>query len=277
MRGMRDHRLPSLVTVALAVWLAPSHVHTQTRGFDVVSVKHAVPGTPGSRVRFLPGGRFVGENVAIQFVIQQAYGVRDYQIIAAPQWKAIIADGLNSRYQIEARGPESSTDAEMKEMVKTLLADRFQLRLHKETRPVPVYALVVADGGVRVARAPDGKGGGIELVAPGWIRGTGTAPGFLADSLSRYVNRPVVDRTNLKDVLDFDLTWTTLENADPDTPPGCHPSVLEMAKRPRYEKTKLSCPSIFTAVREQLGLRLDAQDAPTEVIVIDSIQLPTEN
>ena len=264
------------MTVAVAVWLGSSAVQTQARSFDVVSVKRAVPGTPGSRVRFLPGGWFVGENVAIQFVIQQAYGVRDYQIIAAPQWKAIIADGYNQRYQIEARGPESLTEAEMKEMVRTLLADRFQLRLHTETRPLPVYALVPDGSGVKVARAPDGKGGAIELVARGWIRGIGTTPGSLADSLSRYVDRPVVDRTNVKDVPDFDLTWTTLENVDADTPPG-DPSVLEMAKRPRYEKTKLSCPSLFTAVGEQLGLRLEAQNAPTEVMVIDSIQLPTEN
>jgi len=130
---------------------------------------------------------------------------------------------------------------------------------------------------VKGARAPDGKGGGIELVALGWIRGMGTTPAALADTLSRYVDRPVVDLTNIKDVLDFDLTWTVLENADSDAPPGCHPTVLEMAKRPRYEKTKLTCPSIFTAVREQLGLRLDRRDAPTEVLVIDSIQLPTEN
>jgi uncharacterized protein (TIGR03435 family) len=274
---MPRHRLPSLIIAAAVMWLAAPAVRTQTLVFDVTSVKRAVPGTPGSRVRLLPGGRFVGENVAIQFVIQQAYGVRDYQIVAAPPWKAIIADGFNQRYEIEARGRESATEAEMKEMVKALLADRFQLRLHMETRPLPVYALVQDSGGVKVARVPDGKGGGIESVAPGWIRGMGIEPRFLADSLTRYLDRPVVDRTNLKEVLDFDLTWTTLESVAADTPPGCHPSVLEMAKRPRYEKTKLSCPSLFTAVREQLGLRLDAQDAPTGVIVIDSIQLPTEN
>jgi uncharacterized protein (TIGR03435 family) len=274
---MPCHRFPLLVIAAAVMWLAAPAVRTQTLAFDVTSVKRAVPGTPGSRIRFLPGGRFAGENVAVQFVIQQAYGVRDYQIVAAPQWKAIIADGFNQRYQIEARGRETATEAEMKEMVKALLADRFKLRLHREKRPLPVYALVQDSGGVKVARVPDGKGGGIELVAPGWIRGMGTEPRFLADSLSRYVDRPVVDQTNLKEVLDFDLTWSTLENVDADTPPGCHPGVLEMAKRPRYEKTKLSCPSLFTAVREQLGLRLDAQDAPTDVIVIDSIALPTEN
>lgn len=245
--------------------------------FEVASVKRAEPGKTGGRVRFLPGGRFVGENVSLEFVIQQVYGLRDFQVIAAPPLKAIIKDGVGARYEIEGKGRGDATPEQLREMVKTLLADRFQLRVHNETRNLPVYALVPESGGPKGAHAPDGKGGGIESVAPGWIRGMGTGIGFLAEVLSRYVDRPVVDRTNLKDVLDFDLTWTTIENANADTPPGCHPSVLEMAKRPRYEKTKLSCPSIFTAVREQLGLRLDPQLGPVEVLVIDAVQFPSEN
>lgn len=105
----------------------------------------------------------------------------------------------------------------------------------------------------------------------------GTRTGFLAETLSRHVDRPVIDRTNLEDVLDFDLTWTTLDNAGGDTTPGCHPSVLERAKLPRYQKTNLSCPSIFTAVREQLGLRLEAQLGPVDVLVIDAVRFPTGN
>ena len=120
-------------------------------------------------------------------------------------------------------------------------------------------------------------GAGHRLMAPGWIRGMGTKIGFVAEVLSRQLDRPVIDRTNLEDVLDFDLTWTPLQNVAADTPPGCHPTVLEMAKRPRYEKTKLSCPSIFTAIREQLGLKLEAQTGPVEVLVIDAVQFPTEN
>jgi uncharacterized protein (TIGR03435 family) len=247
--------------------------------FEVASVKRAVPGTPGARMGFPPGGRFVGDNVALTFVLQRVYGVRDFQIIAEPQWKAIIDDGYNSRYLIEGRGPESATQEELKEMVKTLLGERFGLRLHKETRVLPVYALLRADGGVKGAHAPDGKGGGVESVAPGWLRGTGTSIGFVAEMLSRYVDRPIVDRTNLEDVLDFNLTCTTLESASAsDDPTGCHPGVLEMAKRKGYELgRKVACPSIFTAVRDQLGLRLEPQMEPVDVLVIDAVQLPTEN
>jgi uncharacterized protein (TIGR03435 family) len=259
-----------MLLVGLAVTTLPLAAQSDAPRFDVASVKAAVPGTIGGGVRFLPGGRFVGENVFLKFVIQQVYRLRDFQVVVTPAVKAIVED---ARYQIEGKGREDSASEQVREMVKTLLADRFQLRVHMEARDVPVYALVPESGGVKGARAADGKGGGIEMVAPGWIRGVGTATGYLAEMLSRYVDRPVVDQANLKDVLDFDLTWTTMENAA-DTP-GCHPTVLEMAKRPRYEKAKLSCPSIFTAVREQLGLRLEARRAPMPVLVIDSVERPT--
>ena len=279
MRLMRGHRAPLAVAVGATVCLLSLAAHAQAPAFDVVSVKRAVPGTPGSRVRFLPGGRFVGENVAIQFVIQQAYDVRDFQIIAAPQWRAIIADGFESRYQIEGRGPESATEPQLKEMVKTLLADRFKLRLHTETRNLPVYALVPDSGGVKGARAPDGKGGGIMLMLPGWTRGQGTTTDRIAQYLSGLVDRPVIDRSNLQQVLDWDLTWTPADTvSSPDAIPGCPLSFLEMARRMKFELKNVSCPtSLLTAVREQIGLRLEPQQAPTEVIVIDSIQLPTDN
>jgi len=225
---------PVLLLVGIAAAALPLAAQSDAPRFEVASVKPAVPGTIGGGVRFLPGGRFVGENVPLKFVIQQVYGLRDFQIVITPAVKAIIED---ARYQIEGKGREDSAREQVREMVKTLLADRFQLRVHMEARDLPVYALVAETEGVKGARAADGKGGGIELVAIGWIRGVGTALGYLAETLSRYVDRPVVDQTNLEDVLDFDLTWA-MEHATADTPPGCDPTVLEMAKRPRYERPK---------------------------------------
>jgi uncharacterized protein (TIGR03435 family) len=265
---------PVLLLVGIAAAALPLAAQSDGPRFEVASVKRAIPGTTGGAVGFPPGGRFVGQNVSLEFVIQQIYGVRDFQLVATPPLKAIIKDGYGARYQIEGKGREDSSPEQVREMVKTLLADRFQLRVHMEARDLPVYALVAESDGVKGARAADGKGGGIELVAIGWIRGVGITIGYLAETLSRYVDRPVVDQTNLNDVLDFDLTWA-MENATADTPPGCDPTVLEMAKRPRYEKTKVSCPSLFTAVREQLGLRLDPRRAPIPVLVIDSVQPPT--
>ena len=263
--------LIAVVAMATTLW-----AQAAAPTFDVASVRHATPGETGGRVRFLPGGKFSGENVAIEFVLQQVYGLRDFQIIAAPQWNAIIGDGRDRRYYIQAQGPESATQDQLKEMVKTLLSDRFQRRSHKETRDLPVYALVVAKDGVKGARPADGKAaGGIASMLPGWIRGMGTAPKFVAEALSRYVDRPVIDRTNLDQLLEFDLTWTP-EGTVSDVP-GCPPSFQEMAKRYKWTLVDNGCPSIFTAVQGQLGLRLESQQGPVEVLVIDSVQPLIEN
>jgi uncharacterized protein (TIGR03435 family) len=239
--------------------------------FEVASVKRAEPGIQGGRVQFPPGGRFSAENVPIDFVLQQVYGLRDFQVIVPPQLKAALA----VRYQIQAQGPESASQAQLKGMVKTLLTERFQLRAHEETRNFPVYALVVGKDGVKGARAADGKGMGIALMAPGWIHGQGTTAAYLAEALSRYVDRPVIDRTNITQVLDFDLSWTP--DGMPNDLPGCPPSFQDLAKRLKGAVAPTSCPAFFTAVQEQLGLRLEAQQGPVDVLVIDSVQPPTDN
>jgi uncharacterized protein (TIGR03435 family) len=293
----------SFVTVAgLAV---TSSAQGPEYRFEVASVRRATPGETGGRVQFLPGGRFLAQNVPLTFLLQQVYGVRDFQIVAEPKWQAVIADGRDSRYYVEGRGPESATRAQLQEMAKTLLAERFGLKLRVEQRALPVYALVVAARGVKGARPADGKTGGIALMARGWIRGMGVTTASLALALTSYVDRPVVDRTKLDDqLLEFDLTWTPVDLAGgasvggvrvtradevdreitPSRPgdslqePGCPSSFQELARRLQGVKVEaFTCPSIYTAVEEQLGLRLEAQNAPTNVLVIESVSMPTEN
>jgi uncharacterized protein (TIGR03435 family) len=116
---------------------------------------------------------------------------------------------------------------------------------------------------------------GIALMAPGWIPGQGATAAYLAETLSRYVTRPVINQTNLTQVLDFDLAWTP-EGTASDLP-GCPPSFQEMAKRLKGAVAPTSCPSLFTAVQEQLGLRLESQQGPVDVLVIDSVQQPADN
>ena len=261
--------------IAVLLMSAMTMLAAQETGprFEVASVKRALPGTTGGRVQFPPGGRFVGDNIPIDFLIQQVYGVRDFQIIAGPESKAIIADRRGNRYQIDARGDASASQDQVKAMVKTLLADRFALKLHKETRELPVYAMIPAKEGVRGARASNGKVGGIALMAPGWIRGEGTTTAFLAVALSRFVDRPVVDRMNLEQVLEFDLMWTP--TATSGELAECPARLREMAEQ--LKLGQVSCPALFTAVEEQIGIRLEPQRAPMDVLVIDSVERPTEN
>jgi uncharacterized protein (TIGR03435 family) len=193
---------------SLAVLLSVTAVAQESKPkFDVASVRSATPGETGGRVQFLPG-RLRAQNVSLDFLIQQTYGIRDYQVVAAPEWRAIIGDGYGRRYYIDATGDPSANEQSVKEMTKTLLAERFALRLHTEKRELPVYQLNVAKGGAKGARAADGPPGGIGIMASGWIRGEGVTPLHFVNILSRYLDRPVIDGTNLSGVLDFDLTWT---------------------------------------------------------------------
>ena len=262
-------------TIGLCL-LSATTVSVQTLTFEAASVKRSVPGTTGGRVQFLPG-RFLGENVPLDYLLQQLYGVRDFQIIAAPEWKAVIADGRESRYQMQGKASDAATPEQVKEMVKALLADRFGLRFHKEMRDLPVYALVQARGGVKGAREATGPPGGIALIANGWMRGRGVLPVTLIEALSRSVDRPIVDRTGLTTVLDFNLTWTPLDAAGAgDSATLCPQAFQEMASRLK-ETLPSNCPALFTALQEQLGLRLERQQAAVEVLVIDAVHLPTEN
>ena len=279
---MRSLAAVALLIVATGTHPLLSQVPAQSPSgptFDVASVRRATPGETGGRVQFLPGGRFVGENVSFDFLLQQVYGAAAFQIVMDQKWRAVVG---NSRYQIEGRAADPSASPEqLKEMAKALLAERFNLKLRTEMREIPVYALSAGNGGVKGARPADGKGGGVASMLRDWIRGQGVTTERLAQTLTGFVDRPVVNRTKIDQVLDFNLTWTPTDaaaagaDAGPSDP-GCPPGFREMAAK-LGQRADMTCPSIFTAVEEQLGLKLDAQTAPFEVLVIESVQPPTEN
>jgi uncharacterized protein (TIGR03435 family) len=253
--------------------------------FDVESVKPAIPGQTGGRMQFLPGGRFTATNVPLDYMIQQLYEVRAFQVVGDPNWMAVIADGYSARYEIQAKGTDSATEAQVREMVKTLLAERFQLKVHRETRDLPVYALVPARGGAKLAVAKDSgrpRGtGGILSMDKGWIQGTNIAMASFIQALSRSLDRPVVDKTNFTESFDFRLTWTPDSGASPEPGTGsvgsCPASFAPLQARLGLKPEEWDCPSIFTAVQEQMGLRLDPQKDPVEVLVIDHVERPSAN
>ena len=262
------------IVVVVGIVTAAS-AQTTRPAFDVASVKRAGTSLGGGRVQFLPGGRFVAENAPLEFVLQQVYDVRPFQVVVDPKWKDIA---VNARYRIEATASASASGELQKEMAKTLLAERFGLKLHMDRREFPVYVLATSRRGVKGARPANGRGGGVAVIVRGWLRGQGVAPERLAQVLSTFVDRPVIDRTKLDQVLDFDLTFTPPDaaGAAASNGPGCPPNFREMAERLKVPTTQ-NCPSIFSAVDEQLGLTLTPQNALLEVLVIDSVHAPTEN
>jgi uncharacterized protein (TIGR03435 family) len=207
-------------------------------------------------VEILPGGRFAA-NVALGIVIQRAYDVRDFQLSGGPGW-------LNERYTIQAKAPEGNfSEAQIRLMVQSLLAERFHLKLHRETREIPVYALIVDKKGVKVEAAKDEGGMG---VGRGSITAKGATFGRLVIALSRLLDRPVLDETGLSGNYNFKLHYDQGSVGLPYSAPG--------VSRPESDGIE---PSIFTAVQEQLGLKLEPQKKPIEILVIDSVERPSGN
>ena len=222
--------------------------------FDAVSIKINRSGAQGGSSRGQPG-RYVGVNVTLMRMVRLAYRpIAEFE--GGPEWTD------RDHFDVEATTSSNPSQMQMLAMLRTMLAERFRLRAHTDTRPLPVYELRLArtDGrlGAGLARvgeacAPPAVRCGF-TVEDGVLKGSGTLSNIASEL--RVAERRTVDRTGLAGVYSVELRWS------PDNTAGLP------ADAP---------PEIVTAVREQLGLRLQAATAPTEVLVIDSAQRPDEN
>lgn len=269
-------RTPISIMIRSAILVVLSALPTfaqEPLTFEVASIKLSSSDTQGSSIRLMPGGGLSGTNVPLRRMITLAYDVRDFQLSGGPGWVGTERFDVTARPEHSASDgpddPAKMTDAQRRtlreqvsERLRGLLADRFRLIVHKETKEQPIYALVLARNGSKLQ----------EVKAPGPREGMNTGRGraqafavpleMFAQVLSGFVERPVVDKTGLTGKYDFILEWApdagsvSLDGASPPAPPG---------------------PTIFTALQEQLGLRLESQKGPVETIVIDRAEKPSEN
>jgi uncharacterized protein (TIGR03435 family) len=234
-------------------------------GFEVASVKARQPGSLITVVGGAPSGsRLTLEAMSLSDLISWAYDIKPWQVAGGPSWAGIQRDRttLNSatrRFDIAAKaeGGAARSPEEFRRMLQSLLADRFHLASHRETRDTPVYVLVVDKGGPKFKEsAPDAKGF-LRMNGGGKITASGGSMTQLVGWFSNAngVERPVIDQTGLTGRYDFTLTWSNPLAAAPDP----------------------AEPSIFTAMPEQLGLKLEPRRAPVEVFVIDRADIPDEN
>ena len=214
--------------------------------FDVASVKPANPNAVGSNTDSDPG-RITMQNVTLKRCIMRAYEVPDIQITGGPKWMD------ESRYDIEARADHPAQYAELNQMLQTLLAERFHLKLHHETRSLQGYAIVVAKDGLKMKPSAPGTRGHTND-NPGSVVSTGAPISRLALKLSVLLKVPVVDETGVNGSFDFTLHW--IPDGAPDPTAG---------------------PSLFTAIQEQLGLRLEGRKVPVDMLVVDSAEPPSAN
>jgi len=265
---------------------------SSSASFDVASIKPSDPNSRGVFFRNRPGLVDMS-GATVKLLIQQAYDVREFQISGGPGW--ISSD----RYDIVAKAgnipadPQNQIDQRkatelQRERLRALLADRFQLKIRRDTKELPVYALTLANSGPKFkesspaspAQAPNGdkgserpRGSNIR-VGLGQIMGQSVPLDLLVQVLSQQLGRIVVDKTGLKGTYDFTLEWT------PDQGQGLGPGFAAPGEPPRPDSSapaESSGPSVFSAIQEQLGLKLESQKAPVEIIVIESVEKPSEN
>jgi uncharacterized protein (TIGR03435 family) len=253
--------------------------------FDVASVKANKSG-PGSvqRVAMGPGDRVTLTNVTLRTLMQVAYP-RMSEIVGGPSW--IGSGPSGDRFDVNAKAESSVSRDQLQLMLRTLLADRFKLTLHFDTRDEAIYALVFARSDRRLgptlrpaatdcaairagaAQSGDRDPCGIRTFANALVTGRMSVRGLGLDQLvgllSRDVGRTVVDNTGLAGSFDCDLTWT--------------PQTFLQASfdRERFPSIDPNGPSIFTAVQEQLGLKLESRNGPVQVLVIDHVEKPSED
>jgi uncharacterized protein (TIGR03435 family) len=253
-------------TIANLVILTSCAIYGQTSpAFEVASIKPADPAATGSSTN-TSQGRLRMTNVSLKRCILLAYNVQDYQVSGGPNWID------TARFDIIAKTDDAdeklSRDARqerLRAMVQALLADRFQLAIHRETKILPAYALTLGKNGHKLKEVqPDG--GSSTNTGRGKLTAKKISMPDLAIRLSALMDRPVIDMTGIKGVFDLALEWT------PDEQSGAKPGGNDEAS---LDKT--SGPSIFTAIQEQLGLRLEGQKAPVEKILIDRAEKPSDN
>lgn len=219
--------------------------------FDVVSIKPNKSGAAASETDTLPG-RLTLINVTPLSLLLRAFGVMSFQIVGAPGWLA------TKRYDLVATIGDGVvlTEQTRQPLLRQMLADRWRLRYHQESRNIPVYSLVASNEGSKLV-AHSGAGQyamKVEIAGPRRVlRSTRGNMSRLVEILSGATGRVVSNDTGLGGEYDFTLEWVQDASADD---PG---------------------PTLFTALREQLGLRLVSTEKPAPVIVIDQIERPSEN
>ena len=294
--------------VALIFLLLTGFLVQATPGFEVASVKLHVQSGPemGGISEMPPSGRVNIVNTTLRAVLRMSYRLQDYQIIGGPDWLKSDGFDIQARPSLEYQ-PETVSctrpdcpPSRVQIMMQGLVADRFQLKTHRETRELPVYELTLARSGFKLKEvpppsardlnagprpvgpppppgtAPPTSVSAVPTLPPGVTNVFGT---FLAASavqfstltsmLSGILGRPVIDKTGIRGNYDFKLVFSREGLPGGPPPPAVIGAPTLSASDPR--------PTIFTALQEEFGLKLESSKGPVEVLVIDSVQKPSEN
>jgi uncharacterized protein (TIGR03435 family) len=253
----------------------------QTPAFEVATVKLSDPATHMRSIRRVPGGRLTVTGMPLKDLITFAYDVKSSQVTGGPGWVE------TELYDINAKAEGNPDADQLKAMLKNLLAERFQVTIHREQKEFSIYALIPGKAGKAAApnlaesKVADCPANGPPPAAPkpgelpcGGIRmsrnqmnATGVTMVQFVNALSNILGRVVIDKSGIPGKYDIKLEWTP-DEGQPALGPG---------PAPAPPPADTAGPSIYTAVQEQLGLKLDSQKAPLDVLVIDNAAKPSDN
>ena len=235
----------------IAIVLLGASLLFSAPSFEVATVRRSSPDMGmGDRESFQGGFLRMG-NVTLKQIIRYAYGISETQIFGGPKWMD------DYRFDIVGKADDKADRETLVSMLQPLLAERFHLNLHHETRTVAGYALEIAKSGIK-APVSDQTGGPSSNTSQTTISARAFPMSTLALRLAVVLQRPVVDMTGEKRAFDIDLRWS------PDGLQGGGSASTEL-------------PTLFTAIEQQLGLKVEARKVPVDAIVVDSAELPGEN
>ena len=273
-----------IVVCLLILWNRSANAQAKPQ-FEVASIKPSAPDARGMFIRPGPGGGVSITNMTLKEMIVLAWRVQSFQISAGPAW----IDSVH--YDVTAKPESRPAPLEIPLMLQALLEERFQLAIRRETKELPIYALVLArkDGKLGSGLKESKEGGctppdpnkpppplkpgerpnlgcGGAMMGLRSYKGVRVPVANLAPGLSRLLGRTVVDKTGLTGNFDIDVEWTPDETQALQPTPGIP-----------APPTSVAGPSIFTAFQEQLGLKLESQKGPVEILVIERAEKPSDN
>lgn len=265
--------------IALCALCVVPHIAAQSPrpSFDVASIKRN-KGSNLDDLEFGVGdGKGGGKDVTVKILIGLAYRLQQFQISGGPSWAG------SERFDVEGKTDDRSASPDkIRLMLQSLLEDRFKLRVHNETKNAPVYALVVLKSGPKIKLSADqspqdvngpappggGPNHGAMRMGAGNLVGNAVPLSLFARLLSQRLDRPVIDKTTLAGRFDIQVQWT----------PGIGEAPFDPGGRPLVQpETDLSKVSVFTAIQEQLGLKLESTKGPVDLLVIDHVEEPSAN
>ena len=260
---MRSRTIAAVAALVGLLSIAPSSQAQQTPRFEVASVKRNVSGERSSGAVEFQGTTVAAIRVSVASLIIAAYGVPSRDLVDAPQWIYYSPFTGGERYDVVAKATEGSSPQDLRAMLRSLLEDRFGLRVRRETRQLPVYILTKLDERGRLGPnlRPAAKTCQQDLPCEGRVGGgfatyKGAPWSNVLVTLGNAVSERIVDRADLSGSFDFELTYTTAALSANAGDSGV---------------------DIFAAVRQQLGLKLEAGRAPFEVTVVEAVKRPTPN